>query len=178
MEIITSTLRDIPGCGGKYRANPQGQIVRVCASGKMRPMAQYPAHNRYVVKLTIDGVSRAIPAAAIMLLTFRGPCPTGMVPYHKNGIKSDNRLDNLGYMAPADLGRRTGGRSRSRSVLKVDDGGQAVEAYRSAREAARRNHMSYQTVMDRCNGKVKKPYALDSHNYVWEDAKVGRPAGN
>ena len=45
---------------------------------------------------------------------------------------------------------------------------------RSAREAAKANHMSYQTVLDRCNGKVKNPYALDGFTYRFEDAGPGR----
>lgn len=168
-EIIASTLADIPGYGGKYRANPQGQIVRACKNGKARLMTQYPSHKKHVVKLSIGGKSKEIHAAAIILLTFRGPRPPGTIPYHKNGIKSDNWLHNLDYITPVELGKKTGRRSGSRSVLKVNASGQAVAAYYSAREAGRRNHMSYQTVMDRCNGLVKKPYALDGCNYVWED---------
>ena len=41
--------------------------------------------------------------------------------------------------------------------------------YRDRKEAARANHMSYQTVLDRCNGKVKKPFALDGTTYVFDD---------
>lgn len=175
-EIIATTLRDIPGYAGKYRANPQGQIVRVYGSGKMKLLTQYASHNKFMVKLTIGGKSKEIPAATVILLTFRGACPEGMVPYHKNSVKSDNRLENLGYITKQELGSKTGHKSRSQSVFKVNPDGEAVEVYYSAREAARKNHMSYQTVMDRCNGRVKKPFALDGHTYVWEDAKAGRPA--
>lgn len=35
--------------------------------------------------------------------------------------------------------------------------------------------MSYQTVRDRCNGRVKNPYALDGYNYIFEDAATYRP---
>lgn len=115
--------------------------------------------------------AREVPAATLILKTFVGPCPSGMVPYHKNGIKMDNFLGNLGYISCRELGARTGGRSRSRAVFKVGTDGEAVEVYRSAREAARKNNMSYQTVVDRCNGKVKNPYALDGHTYVWEDCR-------
>lgn len=176
-EIITTTLKDIPGYAGEYRANPQGQIVRMYGSGKMKLLTQYSSHNKFMVKLTIDKKSKGIPAAKIILLTFRGRCPDGMVPYHKNGIKFDNRLDNLGYITKQALGAKTGFKSRSQSVFKVDLDGEAVEVYYSAREAARKNHMSYQTVMNRCNGRVKKPFALDGHTYMWEDAKAGRPIG-
>ena len=38
-----------------------------------------------------------------------------------------------------------------------------------ARQAAKENYLSYQTVMDRCNGKIKKPFALDGHTYQWDE---------
>ena len=40
------------------------------------------------------------------------------------------------------------------------------------REAARRNYMSYQTVIDRCNGKVKKSVAPDGYDYIWDGSEV------
>lgn len=174
-DIVISGLRDIPGYNGKYQANPIGQIIRLYGNGKMRLMRQYLHHNKFVVKLSVDGVQKEVPAATAILLTFRGPCLDGMVPHHKNLIKSDNRIDNLEYITRLNLGVKTGYRSRSQSVLKIKENGEVDEVYRSAREAARRNHMSYQTVMDRCNGKVKKPFALDGYTYMWEDGRTGRP---
>ena len=171
-KFAINTLKDIPGYGGKYKANPTGQIVHAYRSGKVRLMTQYLSHNKFAVKLTADGIPKEIPAATLILLTFKGSCPEGMVPHHKNGIKSDNRLDNLGYIQRGELGRKTGKGSRSQSVIKMDRDGNAVEVYYSAREAARKNNMSYQTVIDRCNGRVKKPFALDGHTYVWEDSRV------
>ena len=53
-------------------------------------------------------------------------------------------------------------------VAKVTPAGEIVAVYQSARAAAKANHMSYQAVLDRCNGKVKKPYALDGHTYIFD----------
>ena len=66
----------------------------------------------------------------------------------------------------------TGAKSRRRPVAKLDAGGEVVEVYPSAREAARRNYMSYQTVIDRCNGKVKGAFAPDGYAYAWDDSEV------
>lgn len=38
----------------------------------------------------------------VVLQAFIGPCPKGLEVNHKNGIKSDNRLDNLEYMTHAE----------------------------------------------------------------------------
>ena len=45
-----------------------------------------------------------------------------------------------------------------------------MEIYPSAREAAKKNHMSYQTVMDYCNGKRKGAFAPDGYAYAWEES--------
>ena len=50
--------------------------------------------------------------------------------------------------------------------------GLIVDVYSSARKAARENYMSYQTIMDRCNGKCKSAFAPDGYAYAWEDSEV------
>lgn len=176
--------RDIPGYGGRYQASRVGGIRRRYESDLVRDMTPFRKsgtrnqkifRNRLYVKLTLDGISGEVAVLKIMAETWIGQSPPGYVPYHKNGIVTDNRADNIGYIAKHELGVRTGYKSRSQSVFKVNEYGEVVEVYRSAREAARCNHMSYQTVMDRCNGKIKKPYALDGHTYSWEDGRAGRP---
>ena len=56
-------------------------------------------------------------------------------------------------------------------MLKIDRAGEVVDVYRSAREAAKANYMSYQAVLSRCKGKVKKEYALDGCTYRFEEGK-------
>lgn len=96
-----------------------------------------------------------------------GPRP-GLVPYHINGDLGDSSVHNIGWTTPQKLGQMTGGNSRRIPVAKVTPDGEVVALYKSAREAAKENHMSYQTVLDRCNGKVKNPFALDGHNYIFD----------
>jgi len=166
--------RDIPGYGGKYQADTEGQIRRVYGSGKTRLMNPYHrkmhGSQRMVVKLTLDGKSKEEIVMSLIARTFLGPCPEGCVPYHRNGVQSDNYLNNIAYIKRAELGRMTGQRSRQQAVAKIDSSGEIVEVYRSAREAGRENYLSYQTVIDRCNGKVKSAFAPDGYAYAWEDS--------
>ena len=67
----------------------------------------------------------------------------------------------------------TGSISRRKTVAKINRSGEIIEVYPSARAAARDNFMSYQTVIDRCNGKVKSTFAPDGFAYVWEDDEKG-----
>ena len=173
---MVGTWKDIPGYGGKYQIDREANVRRVYISGKTRAMTPYhrkmSGSQRLVVNLTKDGRAKAEVLMQLVALTFLGPPPKGHVPYHKNGCQSDNYLNNIAYISRRELGRMTGARSRRRPVAKVDRDGYLVEVYPSAREAARRNYMSYQTVIDRCNGKVKGAFAPDGYAYAWDDSEV------
>lgn len=58
-----------------------------------------------------------------------------------------------------------------RPVEKVDRDGKVVARYPSARAAAKANFMSYQSVLDRCNGKTKKPYGEDGCTFRFDRRK-------
>lgn len=173
---MKDTWRDIPGYDGKYQANTEGDIRRVFSSGKTRLMTPYHKNmsgsQRLVVKLTRNGKPKEEIVMQVIARTFLGPCPAGCVLYHKNGCQYDNYIQNIAYISRKELGSRTGASSRRKPVAKIDSNGEVVEVYSSAREAARKNYMSYQTVIDRCNRKCKKPYAPDGYAYAWEDSEV------
>lgn len=168
--------RDIPGYDGKYQASEDGDVRHVYPSGHTRLLTPFrksershaSSRNRYVYKLSRDGRGREVAAINIMVATYLGGRRSGMVAYHKDGILSNNHRSNIGFITRSELGKLTGAQSSRRPVRKVDESGEIVEIYRSAREAGRQNHMSYQTVLDRCNHRVKQPYRLDGFNYEWD----------
>lgn len=173
---MLETWKDIVGYGGKYQVDREGNIRRVFPSGKTRPMTPYhkkmSGSKRLVVKLTINGKAKEEILLQIVAKTFLGECPEGCVPYHKNGCQLDNYVNNIGYISREELGRMTGVNSKRQPVAKIDSNGEIVEVYSSARKAAKENYMSYQTVIDRCNGKVKSAFAPDGYAYAWEDSEV------
>lgn len=139
-----------------------------------RMMSQYVRHagkrgKARFVKLTDSaGIAKEIKVLHLMVWVWIGEVPPGKVPYHKNGDLADHNINNIGFITKRELGKKTGGSSRRMSVVKVDRSGNAVEFYKSARAAAKANHMSYQTVLDRCHGKVKRPFELDGHTYQFD----------
>ena len=159
---MLETWKDIPGYNGKYQADREGNIRRVFPSGKTRTMTPYhkkmSGSQRLVVKLTKDGKSKEVILLQIIAKTFLGPAPKGCVPYHKNGCQSDNYVQNIAYIDKRKLGKLTGASSRRQPVAKIDQNGEIIDIYSSAREAARQNYMSYQTIIDRCNGKCKSAF--------------------
>lgn len=136
---------------------------------KRVPLKPTLKRGRYVVRLMDEKGRQEIPVHKLMQITFLPRPVPGQVLYHKNQVLTDNALSNLAYIDRHTLGQMTGAKSRRRPVAKINQNGETVEVYRSAREAARQNYMSYQTVMDRCNGKIKSPHALDGYRYEWDD---------
>lgn len=173
---MIETWKDIPGYAGKYQVDREGRVQRVFPSGKTRLMTPYhkkmSGSQRMVVKLTIDGKAKEEILMQLVAKTFLGPVPAEYVPYHRNGCQSDNYVENIVYISKKELGKKTGSQARRRSVIKINDCGEIVDVYSSAREAARKNYMSRQTITDRCNGKCKSAFAPDGYAYAWEDKEV------
>lgn len=173
---MKETWKDVPGYDGKYQVDMDGNCRRVFPSGKTRPMHPFKKktsnNGRYVVTLTKDKKKKDWTFAQIMALTFLGPAPKGCVAYHKNGCQKDNYIQNIAYISREELGKLTGARSHRRTVVKINSVGEIVEFYSSAREAGRKNFMSYQTIIDRCNGKCKSAFAPDGFAYAWEESAL------
>ena len=67
-------------------------------------------------------------------------------------------VENLEWVSRKKAGSKTGYcPSRSIEVERLDDEGNVIETYRSAREAGKALFMSYQTALDYCHGRVRKP---------------------
>jgi len=160
---------DIPGYDGKYKINFYGQIRRRLKKGdkELHPYKKC-TNGKSAIKLNC----KEQLVSKLMRITFIGELPQGMVLYHKNGIKTDNCLANLEIITKSEAGRRTGRRNESEiAIVKISDEGEVVDFYRSAREAGRRNFMSYQTILDRVNGKVKTLFAPDGYVYVKDNER-------
>jgi hypothetical protein len=60
-----------------------------------------------VVKIRRHGQPRRFLAHQLVLTVFVGPCPPGMECRHRNGIRDDNRLENLCWGTRAENGADT-----------------------------------------------------------------------
>lgn len=156
---------DIPGYGGKYQINYYGNIQRALKNGRYKEIHPFikKSNGRRCIKLNC----KEQVVMKLMQKTFLGTLKEGYVAYHKNGCITDDVLSNIGVTTRAELGRLTGKKNDCEcKVAKINNFGEVVECYRSAREAGRKNYMSYQSILDRINGKVKSLYAPDGYVYV------------
>ena len=172
--------KDIPGYDGKYQISVDGEVRHIWPNGKVTLLhpfrygaqggkAEKSRSSVIYVRLRKDGRSFTHKVIRLMTDTFLGGVPKGMTAYHKDGHPQNNYLRNIGFTTPQALGRMTGHKSHRRCVMKISRDGEVVEIFPSARAAARKEHMSYQTIIDRCHGRVKKPFALNGYNYQYDD---------
>lgn len=164
--MTENTWRDIRGYEGKYQCNYKGQIRHIYPSGKTREIQGYWKHKIFVCKLTLNGKSKEATISRVIAQTFLGDIPEKHFVVHKNGVRADNHVNNLVIMTRSEAGKYYGASARRRPVARLDKNGEIIDVYRSARQAAAKNYISRQAVVERCNGKVKKP---GDYIFRWED---------
>lgn len=171
--------RKIPGFGGMYEISDMGDVRSWRWRRRRRAKAPHllttymrksgGRESGPFVKLTDEnGSARDVSVMGLMVQAWLGGNRPGLIPYHKNGNRRDNWAGNIAFASRRELGKKTGAASGRIPVVKVTPEGEIVAAYSSARAAAAENHMSYQTVLDRCHGRVKNPFALDGHTYRFD----------
>ena len=102
MEIWAS----VSGYEGFYEVSDHGALRRI-ATPSGRPkcaiVAPHIKRNGYLdYWLWLKGKVRLVQAHRLVIETFIGPIPDGLCVNHKNGVKSDNRLDNLEVVTPSE----------------------------------------------------------------------------
>lgn len=144
----------------RYQVSNYGRFRKRNPINGYRYLKPFRKKNLFQVKIKDKdfNCARLVANAFIKHLT-----PTDRV-YHKNRYEDDNRVYNLEVINLHELGKRTGHISKSQRVVEVKDN-EIVRDWPSARKAAKDLYISYQTVMDYCNKKVKKPM----FNLMWEE---------
>lgn len=161
----------IEGYRYPYRINDQGEVQKLQGNGEWKTLKPYLYTGTARVQLLRqDGTKERPSISSLVADHFMGGTPPGMCRVHRNGMKTDNAVENIIFLPrkKACCYARPG---NSRSILKVDKRGRVVAVYRSEVEAAKANYISQQAVSRRCHGLLRNPYRLDGHNYIFEDKK-------
>ena len=168
---IEDLWRPIPGFGGMYEASFDGRIRKVKGM-KQGEKKQFLKGKVFCVRLAVSKTKTKEQRVHVLVArAWLGEKPQGLCIYHKNGVRTDNFANNLAYVSRSVIGKKTGALASKRAVLKLDEYGKVLEVFPSARAAAKVEPLSFQAIIDRCNGKVKNPSGFF---YAWEKSDDGR----
>lgn len=115
MSAVDSTVpagfRQIQGFP-RYAVNANGIVISICSRngrGKDRfwenATQVKPGKDKdgyHIVCLCNDGHKRTLKVHALVLSTFVGPCPDGMLCRHLDGNRTNNHISNLAWGTPLD----------------------------------------------------------------------------
>lgn len=121
--------------------------------------------NKTLVKLKKDGKFKEYLITRLVgeyFLDLEGKSIDEVVFLHENGLFYDNRASNLIVSTRKGLGLTTGTYSRAIPIEKIDiETNEVLDYYYSVREAARKNFISYQTILDHLDGKTKSAAGIN-----------------
>lgn len=93
--------RAIPGHEGHYAVSDAGEVMSMNFKGSGLPGVLRPSFCRGYHTVEI-GEDKRYTVHRLVAAAFIGPRPSGLQINHKNGIKADNRLENLEYCTQSE----------------------------------------------------------------------------
>lgn len=149
---------------GNYLVSNYGRVQRIYKT-TTRFMLPYQRKGEGNLWVKIDGKERKVGHLVAELYLRKWGAHERVT--RKNGIVTDDYAGNLEIVSMEVLGKRTGFKSKSMPVVQIcEESGELINEFRSAREAARNYFLSYQAILDRCNGVYSQ-----GDGYVWLFAK-------
>ena len=101
----TELWRHVVGWEGWYSVSNLGRLRRDKRGPHTNPgkllVAKQERNGYHHISLSRNGRRWCGAVHRIVAAAFIGPCPPGLQVNHKNGIKSDNRAENLEYVTPS-----------------------------------------------------------------------------
>lgn len=144
---------------GLYKADIYGSIYSF-RKGKPREVKQYWDGNTYRVR-----IGNQVPIASrVIWEAFNSKIPKGYCIIHKNGNKSDNCLANLKMVTVSETAIKPSAR---KPVAKIDENENIIEIYPSIGEAAKKNFISYNAVLRRCQKLIDNPFKRLNYNFMY-----------
>lgn len=160
LKLENEVWHTIKGSNEQFKISNYGRIKRVYKNGEkfLLPVIRKQCGNM-VVKVRYLGIYKSYRVKDLVAAHFlRKPKPHEVL-VHSNGIKTDDSAANLKWMDRKKVGQKTGAKSKSKEVVKLNPQTlEVLEEYRSSREAGRMTPYSYQAICDYCNGKHKNHY--------------------
>ena len=157
----------IPG-HSKYMISSEGQILSLRYARCLKPRLRGEGYLR----VALDK-KKEYYVQVLMAKTFLGEPPSHLenpVVNHKNGDKSDNRLENLEWAEFADNivhAHKTGLNTTCKPCVQYSLDGKKIKEYPSVAEAARAMKVSHTSILVVCDRKI---HCNTSKGFIWRYA--------
>lgn len=155
MNNKNETFKDIIGFEGLYQISNQGRVKSLYTNKILK--LSLGGRGYYLVKLAKNGIKKTFSVHRLVIKQFiPNPDNKGDVN-HINGIKTDNRIENLEWMTRSEnmlhscytLG------SLIKSVIQMDLNDKILNIYTSINKASKENNISIGNISSVCSGKRK-----------------------
>ncbi len=95
------TWGSIPGYEGRYAVSDSGEVMSMNFAKSGLPGVLKPSPSRGYLSVELERGKR-FTIHRLVADVFIGPRPSGMQINHRNGIKTDNRVENLEYVTGSE----------------------------------------------------------------------------
>ncbi|MCT4507920.1 MAG: NUMOD4 domain-containing protein [Tepidibacter sp.] len=150
-EVIKDELwKDIEDTNGKYQISSYGRTRVLYKNGKIKILRPYIRKGKWLhVKVTVDKKVKEIAIHKLVAEYFvvNDNPKQNTIVFHESGNIHDNHFRNLTWTNRKSLGKKTGAKSNSVPVVKIDPiTGEVLEEYNSMAHAGRENYLHRETI--------------------------------
>ena len=165
--------KDLPEYEDKYMVSDQGNVY---SKGRKKILTMKNNHDGYlrIQIYTGNNTCRFVSAHRLVALAFIDNPENKPFINHKNGIKQDNRAENLEWVTQKEnirhawdtgLSRRKKNGKQSKAVDQFDLDGNYITTHASQMEAQRATGTSHSGISACC---LHKPMYYSANGFKWE----------